>query len=164
MHITGKVGTVIAGAALVTGASASAFAAPDPGTTYTGTFSGQITYTSCDPDPGTHNATGDWSVTVKPNGHAVGTFTIQVDGNDHVAYTTHLRPAAEPLAGAAFTETVKTKAGPLTVSLSSSTGAFTYRISPYNFYTPESLFPGATTVTPMQCEAVTYNGTADTSG
>ena len=146
MRITGKVGTVIAGTALIAGVGATAFAGTT--TTYSGKFAGSITYDNCSPAPGTHVASGTWSVTLKSNGDAVGTFDIYVDGQPHVSYTKQMK--ADTLGQhEVFAQTFKTQAGPIRVSLEG--GKFSYQISPYDFYTPDWSQP-------MQCSAVTYWG------
>lgn len=148
MLVTGRVGTIVAGAALIAGVSASAYA--DSATTYSGKFAGAIAYENCWPDAGTHVASGTWSVTVKPNGNAVGTFDIYVDGQPHVTYTKQMQ--ADTLgAHEVFAETYKTQAGPIRVSLEG--GKFAYRIAPYDFYTPDWQ-------STLQCSSVTYWGNA----
>ena len=132
---------VLATTALVAPSGASAA----PPTTYSGVFSGPISFDQCTagtpPSPGI--AGGTWSVALQQRDTAKGTFDITIDGVKHVSFVYPGMTQAPVGPSTTFSVYGETGAGMLTVTLKHD--RLTYTIAPYHFGD-------------LSCASATYRG------
>lgn len=141
-HALGAAVLLTAALLAPTGASAA------PPVTVTGTFDDTVTvdYDLCTTDTPTDHASGTWSVTLNSTSTAKGSFTMDLNGQPHVAYTYPGMKQAPGNTESSWSVYGKTMAGLLTVTVTG--GDMEYRISPYNY-------------NGLSCRSATFHGLVD---